>query len=89
MNLARIVREIYGNLFTDKYVRFIRYRQTAIDTVVVGNRDEIHSALAQSRIKLGRFRAAIGKIESPKQPVFRTRTELRVNVKVAPAHTAF
>jgi hypothetical protein len=89
MNLARILRKICGNLFTDKNVRFIRYCQTAIYAVVVGNRNEIHPELAQFRIELRWFRAAIGKIEPPEQPVFRTCTELRVNVKIAPAHSDF
>ena len=46
MNLARILRKICGNLFTDKNVLFVRYHKTAINAVVIGDGDEIHPALA-------------------------------------------
>ena len=46
MKLARILRKICGNLFTDKNVRFFRYCKTAINTVVIGDGNEIHPALA-------------------------------------------
>jgi hypothetical protein len=76
-------------LFADKNVGFVCYCKTAINAVVIGDGDKIHPTLAQFRIELGRFSAAIWEIESPEQPFLRSRTELRVNVEVAPAHTVF
>ena len=89
MNLTRVLRKISGNLFANKSVRFVRNRQTPVNAIVIGDGDKIHPALAQLRIKIDRLGAAIRKIEPPKKPVFRTRTKLRVNVKIAPTHAAF
>src|SRR5207248_11437674 len=89
MSLTRILREISANLFTNKSLRFISNRETTVDAVVIGNGDKIHSVLAQLRIKINRFGAAIRKIKAAEKPVFRTRTKLRVNMKIAPAHVVF
>jgi len=89
VNLTWILRKIGGNLFANKSLRLFRNRQATINAVVIGDGDKIHPTLPQLRIKIDRFGATVRKIEPPEKPFFRTRTELGVNVKVAPAHAAF
>jgi hypothetical protein len=76
-------------LFANKSLRLVRNRQTTVNAIVIGDGDKIHPALAQLRIKIDRLGAAVRKIEPPEKPVFRTRTKLRVNMKIAPTHAAF
>ncbi len=52
MNLARILREIRRNLLTNERIRQIRDLETALDRVVVGDRDVIHPALDQLPMQL-------------------------------------
>src|SRR2546421_1056539 len=82
VNLARILREISCDLFTNERVGQIADRQTTVDRVVVGNGDEIHPALDQLSMELARVGIGVGKIKPAEKPFFRARAEPRVNVKV-------
>ncbi len=86
VNLAWVLREIGGDLLADKGIRQIANLQTAIDRVVVGDRDEIHPALDKLSMELPRIGVTIRKIEPPKQPFLRPRAETGVNVEVTFAH---
>ena len=80
------MRKIRRNLFANKRRRQICNLQAALDCIVIGDRHIIHAALQQLPVQLFRTRVAVGKIETPEQPLFRARTIARVNVKVALAH---
>jgi hypothetical protein len=73
-------------LFADKGARPINDLQAALDAVVVGNGDVVHSSLAQFFIQLFRIGIAVGEIETAEEPFFRARTISRMNMKIAPAH---
>ena len=86
MQLARIVWKKRGDLFADKSARPINDLQAALDAVVVGNGDVVHSSLQQFSMQLFRVGIAVGEIETAKEPFFRARTVARMNMKIAPAH---
>ena len=87
MQLARVVGKIRGDLFADKRARPINDLQAALDAIVVGNGDVVHSSLEQLSIQLFRVGIAVGEIETAKEPFFRARTVARMNMKIAPAHS--
>ena len=87
MHLARVVGKIRGDLFADKRARPINDLQAALDAIVVGNGDVVHSSLEQLSIQLFRVGIAVGEIETAKEPFFRARTVARMNMKIAPAHS--
>src|SRR5437870_5118465 len=82
MNLARVLREIGRNLFTNERVRQIANGQTTVDRVVIGDRDEIHPALEQLSMQLPRIGIGIGEIEPPEKPFLGPVAEARVNVEI-------
>ena len=86
MHLARVVGKIGGDLFADKRARPINNLQAALNAIVVGNGDVVHSSLEQFFIQLFRVGIAVGEIETAKEPFFRARTVARMNMKIAPAH---
>jgi len=86
MQLARIVWKIGGDLFADKSARPINDLQAALNAIVVGNSDVVHSSLEQFFVELFRIGIAVGEIETAKEPFFRPRTVARMNMKIAPAH---
>ena len=86
MQLARIVGEIGGDLFADESARPVTDLQAALDGIVVGNGDVIHSPFEQFFIQLFRVRIAVWEIETAKEPFFRARAVARMNMKIAPAH---
>lgn len=86
MQLARIVWKISGDLFADKSARPINDLQAALDSIVVGNGDVIHSSFEQFFVELFRIGIAVGEIETAKEPFFRARAVARMNMKIAPAH---
>ncbi len=86
MQLAQIVWKISGDLFADKSVRPINDLLAALDGIVVGKRDVVHSSLDQFFIQLFRVGIAVGEIETAKEPFFRARTVARMNMKIASAH---
>src|SRR5713226_5265870 len=45
VNLARILRKITCNLLTNKRLRQLRYAQTTLDRIMVGDRHVIHPPL--------------------------------------------
>src|SRR4029077_3591612 len=47
VNLARILRKIGRNLFTNKCIRKIDNSKATLDRVVIGDRDVVHPALGQ------------------------------------------
>ena len=47
VNLARVLRKIGRNLFTNECIRKIDNLEATLDRVVIGDRDVIHSALGQ------------------------------------------
>src|SRR6266513_1141574 len=87
MQLARIVWEIRGDLFADESARPITDFQAALDGIVIGNGDVVHSPFEQFFIQLFRVGIAVGEIETAKEPFFRARTVARMNMKIAPAHS--
>src|SRR4029434_9013914 len=86
MQLARIVREIGGDLFADKGARLIADLQAALDRIVVGNGDVVHSPFEQFFIQLLRVGIAVREIQTTKEPFFRARAVARMNMKITPAH---
>ena len=86
MQLASIVWKIGGDLFADESARPINDLQAAVDGIVVGNGDVIHSSLKQFFVQLFRIGIAVGEIETAKEPFFRARTVARMNMKIAPTH---
>ena len=86
MQLASIVWKIGGDLFADKSARPVTDLQAALDGVVIGNRDVVHSPFEQFFVKMFRVGIAVGEIETAKEPFFRARTVARMNMKIAPAH---
>jgi hypothetical protein len=86
MQLARIVWKIGGDLFADKSARPINNLQAALDRIVVGNGDVVHSSLEQFFVQFFRIGIAVWEIETAKKPFFRARTVARMNMKIAPAH---
>jgi len=75
VNLAGVLRKIRRDLFADKCIRQIADLETTVDRVVVGDGDKIHPAFDQLSMQLARVGIGIGKIEPPKKPFFRARTE--------------
>ena len=75
VDLAGVLWKISGDLLADKRVRQISDLETTVDRVVVGDGDKIHPAFDQLSIQLTRIGIGIGKIEPPKKPFFRARTE--------------
>jgi hypothetical protein len=86
MQLARIVREIGGDLFADKGAGPITDLQATLDRIVVGNGDVVHSAIQQFFIQLLRIGIAVGEIQTTKEPFFRARAVARMDMKIALAH---
>src|SRR5438552_15385662 len=86
VNLAWVLGKVGCDLLADKRVRQIANLQTTVDRVVVGEGDEVHSALEQLPMQLARVGIRIRKIESAEKPFFRARAKARVNVEITFAH---
>ncbi len=80
MQLARIIRKTRGDLFADKSARQVRNLEAAVDRIVIGDGDEIHSMLEQLLVQLFWVRITVGKIQAAEEPFFRARAVARVNV---------
>ena len=79
---AAVCGKIGGDLLAQKDAGQVGDFQRAIDGVVVGERDDIHAALAQQIVKRTGLRVAVGEIESPEQPIGRAVAEAGVQVEV-------
>jgi hypothetical protein len=80
VQLAGVIWKISGNLLADEGPRPIRNFQAAIDRVVIGDGNKIHSTFAQLVIQLLWIGITVGKIESAEKPFFRSRTMARVDM---------
>src|SRR5690242_7021701 len=61
VNFARVLRKISRNLLTNECVGQIANLETAIDRVVVRDRDKIHPPVGQLFVQLARVRITVGK----------------------------
>ena len=84
---AGISRKISRNLLAHESTSKIAKLEAAIDRVVIGNREEMHPRLLRTSIKLFGSGVAIRKIESTEKPVLRPIAVLRMQMKIATAHT--
>jgi hypothetical protein len=75
MNADLILGELGRDLTANKGLRLIGYLQATIDSVVIGERNERHPFFPQSLVQVARVGVAIGKFETPKQPLDRTIAE--------------
>src|SRR5260370_35135419 len=66
VNLAGVLWKIGRDLFADKGIWQIANLKTAVDRVVIGDGDEVHSALEQLPMQLAGVGIRIGKIKTPK-----------------------
>jgi len=80
MQLARIIRKIRRDLFTDKSARQMRNLEAAFDGIVIGDGDVIHPRLDQLLVQLFWVRITVGKIQTAEEPFFRARAVTRVNM---------
>ena len=80
MQLARIVRKIRRDLFTDKSARQMRNLEAAFDRIVIGDGDVIHPAFKQLLVELFWVRITVGKIQTAEEPFFRAHAVTRVNM---------
>src|SRR5215471_20612084 len=86
MNLARVLREISGDLLTDERVGQVSNFQAAVDRVVISDGYKIHSAFAKLSMERTRIGVRVRKIKPPEEPLFGAGAEAGVNVKITLAH---
>jgi hypothetical protein len=68
MHRDAILGKMRGDLFAQKNTRSFRDFQASIDRIVVGDRHELHSLLAQALVKSRRFRVTVRQAETTEKP---------------------
>src|SRR5256885_15898831 len=86
VDLAGVLREISRDLLADESLRQVGDLQTAVDRVVIGDRDKIHASFEQLPMQFPWIGIRIGKVETPKEPFLRAGAEAGMNVEVTFAH---
>ena len=82
MDAAVVLGKNRGDLLAEDHIRHMGDFETAVDGVLVRERDEPHARRAQHSVEFQRIRGARRKIQSPQNPVRRARAMARVDVKV-------
>src|ERR1700730_17116330 len=77
-----VIRELGGDLLTDKSVGKLRNFTATIDSVVISESDKGHPPFFKPLIQFFGVRIAVGEFESPKNPLCGAITEFRVNMEI-------
>ena len=82
MHFAPIIGKARADLLRDEHARPVCDLKAALDAVVICQRDEIHSGIAELIVKRARLRVAVRQTRASEEPLRGAVAEFRVKVKI-------